>query len=590
MIRTAYWIALGLFLSYASVAWSQIGAPTWQPVQTSVQPMTQASQPNLAPVPIEQTGVQHSVSQKPVEGQSGNAMPGNSPYYTSAPTYAPTLPTPNYGYNNPPNSNGQAWGQSNPVNTGGWWDGNAWVANAPNQSMPTPAKFPAIISNTPVATSVSYSNNGYANNTYANVLQQQPTMNVMPPAGNVAVNPLPAAPSGPVRQPGAPLQTAIAPPQPTAPPNPAFALQPQSPPPPRPSAPFVDETVFMAGGQSWREYDITPYTSRYLAEDRPEHAIRRWVLAQTGGPGSWFGQETTALKISRDRVQVYQTPEIQARIADVLGRFLYYSPGRFRGRARVYNLAQVKAWRSEYQPRLLAAGARSPGRQAWLIDPVDANRFVNQYNDTNGGYLLGDQRFVIGNGQDATITVPLSSKSYVKNVVVESGYRDGQHNNAAYRPQAEEIDDGIRLRISPLIANDAATIELDVQANATKLEKVKEVTLDATGRPKVEVPEISTAMLDERIAIRPGKFVLLSLGLGPNLDPRFRLFKKERAELVVLLEVTAENANTINGQPIPRPQNLVSSPAVTPPAGGYFSSKPSAAGNFPPTELTQRLF
>lgn len=558
--RFSFLAAWTLMLGSVSVRAQVVEAP-WQPVTPAMAPVQREAGDGLANS-ANANRQQVSTSLKPIENTGFVANPGSSPYYRQAPTLAPALPQANYGWD--PN----VWNRTAPsTSTTAWWDGNRWVTGAPNQTMPMPAKFPAFVSSSPNQIVIA-------------------TPPVATPNYVYSPAPLPAAPSNAVPAPAIALQQ----PQPQAAPLPAPQASPtvqtQVVASPRPAAPFVDEAVFSAGGQSWREYDIAAYTGRFLAEDRPEHAIRRWLLSQTGGPTAWFGQETTALKISRDRVQAYQTPEMQARIANVIGRFVYYTPGRFRCRARVYNLAHVKAWRSEFQPRLISVGSNSPGRQAWLIEQVDANQFVNKYDNQHGGYLLGDQRFVVGNGQDATVTVPLDSKTFVRDVAVETNGQAG--NSTSYRQRSEQIEDGVRIRLSPLIAQDASTIELDVQASTLKVAANKSVTLDAAGKPKVDVPAVSTALFDERIEVKPGRFVLISLGLGPNFDPRFRLFKKELAEIVVLLEVNPESGNTINGQPIPRPSTVAASSPVS---GSPPATRPQTGrGSFPPTELTQRLF
>ncbi len=42
-------------------------------------------------------------------------------------------------------------------------------------------------------------------------------------------------------------------------------------------------------GQVWREYDITPYTSRITGINDPQQAILDWILKETGTE-MWFNQ------------------------------------------------------------------------------------------------------------------------------------------------------------------------------------------------------------------------------------------------------------------------------------------------------------
>src|SRR5262245_65701583 len=41
-------------------------------------------------------------------------------------------------------------------------------------------------------------------------------------------------------------------------------------------------TLPNAGGQVWREYEITPYTLRVTSTNPPEQAIVAWILRDTG--------------------------------------------------------------------------------------------------------------------------------------------------------------------------------------------------------------------------------------------------------------------------------------------------------------------
>ena len=42
-------------------------------------------------------------------------------------------------------------------------------------------------------------------------------------------------------------------------------------------------------GQVWRDYDLTPYTSRVTTTAKPEQAIIDWILRETG-TDVWFGE------------------------------------------------------------------------------------------------------------------------------------------------------------------------------------------------------------------------------------------------------------------------------------------------------------
>jgi hypothetical protein len=60
-------------------------------------------------------------------------------------------------------------------------------------------------------------------------------------------------------------------------------------------------------GQVWREYDISPYSSRVTTTQRPEQAIVDWILRETG-TDVWFSEPLGLLNASRNTLRVYHTP------------------------------------------------------------------------------------------------------------------------------------------------------------------------------------------------------------------------------------------------------------------------------------------
>ncbi len=74
-------------------------------------------------------------------------------------------------------------------------------------------------------------------------------------------------------------------------------------------------------GQVWREYDITPYTSRVTSTVKPEQAVVDWVLRETGHE-VWHGTPLGILSADRRTLRVYHTPEIHAVVSDLVDRFV----------------------------------------------------------------------------------------------------------------------------------------------------------------------------------------------------------------------------------------------------------------------------
>src|SRR5205814_1898207 len=63
-------------------------------------------------------------------------------------------------------------------------------------------------------------------------------------------------------------------------------------------------------GQVWREYDITPYTTRVASTNRPEQALVDWILRETGYE-TWHGEPLGILSANSRTLRVYHTPQVQ---------------------------------------------------------------------------------------------------------------------------------------------------------------------------------------------------------------------------------------------------------------------------------------
>ena len=79
-----------------------------------------------------------------------------------------------------------------------------------------------------------------------------------------------------------------------------------------------------SAGQVWREYDITPYTSRVTTTENPQQAILDWILRETGNE-MWFNEPLGILHANRSQLYVYHTPEIQQCRQTNRGSFCSYS-------------------------------------------------------------------------------------------------------------------------------------------------------------------------------------------------------------------------------------------------------------------------
>src|SRR5688572_13101494 len=74
-------------------------------------------------------------------------------------------------------------------------------------------------------------------------------------------------------------------------------------------------------GQVWREYDISPYTSRAKDDERPQQTIIDWILRETG-TDAWFNEPLGILSASGTTLRVYHTPDVQESVRGIVERFV----------------------------------------------------------------------------------------------------------------------------------------------------------------------------------------------------------------------------------------------------------------------------
>ena len=133
-----------------------------------------------------------------------------------------------------------------------------------------------------------------------------------------------------------------------------------------------------------------------------------------------------------------------------------------------------------------------------------------------GFLLLTDQKVAIINGQ--TLTVKTSeSRSYTGGMQRESAVGLG------YQPKAESLEEGVTLRLSPLLNYDADTLDaaIDLTANTVKsLHRTRVIAPRDIGPAEltIDVPEVTEARLNQTVKGWPiGQTLLISAGIQPGI-------------------------------------------------------------------------
>jgi hypothetical protein len=301
-----------------------------------------------------------------------------------------------------------------------------------------------------------------------------------------------------------------------------------------PDAPFEDNRVFVGRGRQWVEIPISTYTSRFHASSNPEAGVKEWIDRMTANV-DWSGPDTSSLTVSSQWVKVYHDPQVQDEVINLLGRFTNYSPGKFNCRITLVNVESAK-WMRRFQGQLQLVSEANE-RRTWVMNNAAAEQFLSEMRNGSGALVLTSEAFPVANGQKAQVT-------WVKDPQL-----------AAEGAQGAKNVDGVSLEFSPLIAPDAASVDVAVDLavrSTAKSSTVFRTTYD-DGR---NMPSNARSVdLSNLVRIPPGKHLLIGLDGVPTFDPKERWFNRNRqAAVLALISVVPDPSNMVLGVPNEEPQ------------------------------------
>jgi hypothetical protein len=290
-------------------------------------------------------------------------------------------------------------------------------------------------------------------------------------------------------------------PDPTAP-----AAAPESDEPP---AGFPSETGFQ-----WRPFDISRYTGLDHSQSNPQNAILEWIFRRTG-TAPWHGDKVAVLSASRSRIKAYNDSKYLEQASEVIERFTNAVSDFLTIRVR-YVAAVDTRWRYAVYSRLTPVGSGPQGQQIWTLKVEDAAFVLAQMQVYQGFRLLTDQKVEMVNGQ--TLTVKTSEPR---------GYTGGMQRDSAvglgYQPKAEQLEEGVTLRLSPLLTFDGDAIDaaIDLTANTVKsLHRTRVIAPREIGPAEItlDVPEVTESRLNQTVKGWPiGQTLLISGGIQPGI-------------------------------------------------------------------------
>jgi len=292
-------------------------------------------------------------------------------------------------------------------------------------------------------------------------------------------------------------------------------------------------------GQEWREYDISPYTTRVTSTNRPEQAIVDWILRETGYE-AWHSEPLGMLSANHRVLRVYHTPEMHAVVSEMVDRFV-----NSEAESQVFGMRVVSVgspnWRTKAQRVLHPVTAQSPGVQAWLLAKEDASLLIAELRKRTDFREHSSPHLLVNNGQ-STVVFATQRRNYVRDVILRPDAWPG------YEPQTAQIDEGFSLEFNPLLSLDGHTVDAIVKCNVDQVEKLIPVMIDVPTavaprqRTEIKVPQLTCSRLHERFRWPADHVLLISMGVVASPVPAsasalsLPLSSPTRADLLVFVE------------------------------------------------------
>jgi hypothetical protein len=315
-------------------------------------------------------------------------------------------------------------------------------------------------------------------------------------------------------------------------------------------------------GQVWREYDITPYTTRVESSEHPEQLIVDWILRETGYE-AWHSTPVGLLSADRKTLRVYHTPQMQAVVADIVDRFVSTKAQNHGFGLRIITLKNPN-WRTRAVPLMTSIPVQSPGVQAWIMARESAAVMLAEMRSRTDFREHTTAHQMVLNGQTSIVST-MRPRTYSKGNIANQTTWPG------YQPELGQIDEGFSLEFSPLLSTDATTTDAVVKLKLSQIEKMLSVQLEvpsvaaANQKAQIDVPQMTMVQIHERFRWPTDQVLLLSIGVvatpGPDksnmLTDVLPLPKSApRADALLLVESSGTAA-----QPMP---SVAGAPGTTP--------------------------
>lgn len=274
-------------------------------------------------------------------------------------------------------------------------------------------------------------------------------------------------------------------------------------------------------GFQWKNYDIAAYSkvvirsaSKRSSPPIPQKALIDWIFRRTNSD-VWHGEKRAVLCGGKTRLRVYNSPEVIKQVDEVVERFTNAVEDVLSIRVQFVAAVDTR-WRYTVYSHLTPVGSGPQGQQIWTMKPADAALVLSNMSVQQGFRKIFDRSLNMINGQ----TLKISSSE-------KRGYAGGMQREGAaglgFQPKAEELQEGITLRLSPLLTfdGDAVDAAIDLTVNTVRsFHRTKVLAPREVGSPEIaiDVPEVYMSHLDQTVKNWPlGQTIVISAGIHPGI-------------------------------------------------------------------------
>lgn len=263
-----------------------------------------------------------------------------------------------------------------------------------------------------------------------------------------------------------------------------------------------------AAGQVWQTYDIGPFV-RAAGPGSQRHVVD-WVLQDTGY-GTWHGGTPAVLAADAERLSCFHQPDVQARVAEVVERFVAEADTPHRFSIRVFGVTSA-GWRTDVRPVLRPIAAATPGVQAWTVTREDGTVVLGRIRARGDCQELPTGAVLAANGVPATLSGG-RRLPYVQDVAPRPDAWPGWELRAA------ACDEGLAIDVQPLLSLDGSAVEAVFRCRIDQVEKLAPVSLASPAGAgqgvAVQVPQVAAVRIGERFRWPAAHALVVSLGVVP---------------------------------------------------------------------------